>query len=105
VKNNMETVSKSEIAHRVADWAGVTQETALNVVNAFLEVTQGAVEAGHKVTLLGFGTFEGRERAARQGRNPQSGEKMTFAARTSPAFKASTSFKKRVNDAAAERQS
>lgn len=104
-KDNMETVSKSDLVRRVAQRAEVSHDNALGVVNAFLEEVQGAVAAGERIMLLDFGAFEGRDRAAREGRNPQSGEKMTFAARTSPAFKVAAAFKKRVNDAAAERKS
>lgn len=99
----MEPVNKAELVHRVAISAEVDHENALNVVHALLEEVQAAVERGEKVTLVGFGTFEGRHRAAREARNPRTGEKIEVDATVAPVFKASVPFKKRVADAAAKR--
>jgi len=62
-------------------------------LNAFLAGVQNAVKSGEKVSLIGFGTFEARERAAREGKNPQTGEKIKIAACKVPAFKAGKAFK------------
>lgn len=99
----METVNKAELVHRIAQRARVSNENALAVVNATLEELQVAMEAGDKVALWDFGTFEARERAARVGRNPHTGEELTIAARTAPVFKAAKNFQKRVAEAAAKR--
>lgn len=99
----MEPVNKSVLVDRVARTAEVHHETALTVVNALIEEVQAIVAEGGKVTLVGFGTFEGRARAAREGRNPRTGEKIDVEATVAPAFKASVPFKKRVADAAAKR--
>lgn len=99
----METVNKSELVHRIAQRAEVSHDNALAVVNATLEEVQKAVAGGEKVLLLDFGTFEGRERAARMGRNPQTGEEIAIAAKTAAAFKAAKNFQQRVADAAAQR--
>lgn len=96
----METVNKSELVHRVARGSNVDHQTALNVVNALIEEVQGAVASGDKVVLVGFGTFEGRARAARTARDPRTGEEISVEAKTAPAFKAAVTFKKRVADAA-----
>jgi DNA-binding protein HU-beta len=92
----METVNKKDLASRAAANAGVDAKVAYAVTSALFEVVLAAVAAGERVTVQGFGTFEGRERAARMGRNPQNGEEIPVAARTAPAFKAAAQFKERV---------
>lgn len=99
----METVQKGALVARVAQNAGVSHDNALDVVNALTEEVQAAVERGEKVTIVGFGAFEGRQRSAREARNPSTGEKIKVAATVAPAFKAAVPFKKRVADAAAKR--
>lgn len=100
VKEYMESVSKSGLVARIAQSAGVSHDNALGVVNALLEEIQAAVARGEKVTVIGFGTFEGRQRAARETRNPRTGEKIGVDATVAPAFKPAKPFKNRVADAA-----
>ena len=69
------------------------KKDAEKALNAFIGGVQNAVKAGDKVSLIGFGTFEARERAAREGKNPQTGEKIKIAACKVPAFKAGKAFK------------
>ncbi|MBR1753652.1 HU family DNA-binding protein [bacterium] len=67
-------MNKEELVQEVAKKASVTQREAVEVLNALVETVQKTVAKGEKVTLVGFGTFERRERAARNGRNPQTGK-------------------------------
>lgn len=99
----METVSKSELVARAAARTQIEHNTVNAILGAVLEEVQGAVEQGEKVTVVGFGTFEGRERGARTARNPRTGEPIQVEATTTPAFKAAGAFKKRVAEAAAQR--
>lgn len=66
-------------------------------INAFIETVKEAVAAGESVQFVGFGTFEARERAAREARNPQTGETLKIAAKKVPVFKAGKGFKDAVN--------
>lgn len=99
----METVNKKDLAERIAATSGVSVATVVKVLNGAIEEVQGAVTAGERVALAGFGTFKGSERAARLGRNPQTGAEIPVAACTTPVFKAAEAFKTRVKTAAAER--
>ena len=89
-------MNKDELLKAVAEKAGVSQKTAGEVVNAVLETVEKTVSKGKKVTLIGFGTFEARKRAARTGRNPQTGAEIKIAAKTVPAFTAGKKFKEMV---------
>ncbi|HHW54351.1 MAG: HU family DNA-binding protein [bacterium] len=91
-------MNKGELVARVADKAELTKKDAEKAVNAVFESIQEALAAGEKVQLIGFGTFEVRERKARMGRNPQTGEEIQIAAARVPAFKAG----KALKDAVAE---
>ena len=75
----------------------MTHADAERFVNAFVDTVKEAVAAGDSVQLVGFGTFETRERAAKTGRNPHTGETMNIPAKKAPAFKASKAFKDIVN--------
>lgn len=90
-------MNKSELRDAVAEASDLNQAQADKALNAVLDSITDALASGDKVTLPGFGTFETRERAARQGRNPQTGESMEIAASTTPAFKAGAQLKKAVN--------
>lgn len=79
---------KSDIAAHAAEQDSLSQAEAERAVNALLEAIRGALASGEKVTLPGFGTFSVRSRAARQGRNPATGERITVAASKTPSFKA-----------------
>lgn len=86
-------MKKDELVQAVADKAGINKAEADRALAAVVEAVTGAVAAGDRVQIPGLGTFEARERAAREGRNPQTGETMQIAATTVPGFKAATAFK------------
>ena len=90
-------MNKEELVQEIAKKAKVTQKEAAEVLNGFIETVQKSVSKGQKVTLVGFGTFEARKRAARTGRNPQTGKEIKIAAKTVPAFSAGKKFKELVN--------
>ena len=90
-------MNKEELVQEVAKAAKVTQKEAAEVLAAMIETVQTTVAKGNKVTLVGFGTFEARKRAARTGRNPQTGKEIKIAAKTVPAFSAGKKFKDMVN--------
>ena len=77
----------NEFVTAIADKSGLTKKDAEAALNAYTEVVTDALKAGDSVQLIGFGTFEVRERAARQGRNPHTGEAIEIAAAKAPAFK------------------
>lgn len=86
-------MNKTELVAAVAAKAELSKKDAESALNAFIETVQEAVKGDDKVQLVGFGTFEARERAAREGKNPQTGEKIQIAACKVPAFKAGKAFK------------
>ncbi|GAB2739740.1 HU family DNA-binding protein [Nocardioides pakistanensis] len=86
-------MKKDELVQAVAEKAGISKAEADRALSAIVETVTGAVAAGNKIQIPGLGTFEARERAAREGRNPQTGETMQIAATTVPGFKAATAFK------------
>lgn len=90
-------MNKSELVDSVAEKAEVTKKEAEKVVNAVFASISEALAAGDKVQLVGFGTFEVRERAARTGRNPQTGNTIEIAAAKVPAFKAGKALKDAVD--------
>ncbi|MBL1210088.1 HU family DNA-binding protein [Geminocystis sp. GBBB08] len=89
-------MNKGELVDAVAARADVTKKQADTVISAVVESIMEAVSSGEKVTLVGFGSFESRERKAREGRNPKTGEKMEIPATKVPAFSAGKLFKERV---------
>ena len=90
-------MNKEELVKEVSKKAKVSQKAAADVIAAALETIEKTVSKGKKVTLVGFGTFEPRKRAARTGRNPQTGAPLKIAAKTVPAFSAGKKFKTIVN--------
>lgn len=86
-------MNKTELIAALAEKAEVSKKDAEKVLNAFVETVQDAVKADDKVQLVGFGTFESKARAAREGKNPQTGEIIKIAACKVPAFKAGKAFK------------
>ena len=90
-------MSKTELAAVVAEKTGLTKKDALAAVNETFDAITSALTGGDKVSLIGFGTFEVSERAARQGRNPHTGETLSIAASKSPKFKAGKALKEAVN--------
>ncbi len=89
-------MNKEELVKEVSKKAKVSQKAAADVIAATLETVTKTVAKGQKVTLVGFGTFEPRKRAARSGRNPQTGATIKIAAKTVPAFSAGKKFKEAV---------
>ncbi len=90
-------MNKTELVSSVAEKADITKKDAEKVIASVLETIEGALAAGDKVQLVGFGTFEVRERAARTGRNPKTGEEIQIDATKVPAFKAGKALKDAVN--------
>ncbi|MEO0456901.1 MAG: HU family DNA-binding protein [Cyanobacteria bacterium P01_A01_bin.114] len=91
-------MNKGELIDAIAEKVGVPKKTADTVLTATIETLMETVSSGDKVTLVGFGSFEPRDRKAREGRNPKTGETMTIPATTVPAFSAGKAFKEMVAD-------
>ncbi|MDJ0845869.1 HU family DNA-binding protein [Crocosphaera sp.] len=89
-------MNKGELIDTVANKAEVTKKQAEIVISATIETIMEAVAGDDKVTLVGFGSFEARDRKAREGRNPKTNEKMSIPATKVPAFSAGKLFKERV---------
>jgi DNA-binding protein HU-beta len=94
-------MNKAELVDAIAEKAGVTKKEADAVLSAVIETIVESVAGGDKVALVGFGSFEKRHRKEREGRNPKTGEAMTIAATSVPAFSAGKSFKEKVAPAPA----
>ena len=86
-------MNKTELVAAVAAKAGISKKDADKALAAFVETVEAELKAGNKVALVGFGTFEVRERAARTGINPKTKEKIAIAASKAPVFKAGKAFK------------
>lgn len=86
-------MNKAELVTSVATKSGLSKKDAEKAIDATIETVEEALGKGDKVTLVGFGTFEVRDRAARKGRNPQTGEEIEIAAARVPSFKAGKSLK------------
>lgn len=90
-------MNRTELREAIASETGLSGAQADHALNAVLDTITATLAKGDKVTLPGFGTFETRERSARQGRNPQTGATIDIAASTAPAFKPGSALKKAVN--------
>lgn len=90
-------MNKTEFIAAVAEKAEISKKDSEKALKAFVDVVAEQLRAGDKVQLVGFGTFEVSERAAREGRNPQTGETMTIAACKAPKFKAGKALKDAIN--------
>ena len=90
-------MNKNELVSAVAKQAELSKKDAGLAVEAVFEAIAGALEKGDKVQLIGFGTFDVSQRAAREGHNPRTGEFMQIAASKAPRFKAGKALKDRVN--------
>ena len=90
-------MNKSELVDAIANETGLTKKDTEVTINSFMNVVSNALAKKDKVQLVGFGTFETRERAAREGVNPSSGAKIKIPATTAPAFKAGKALKEKVN--------
>ena len=93
----METISKSQIIDKICQDGKISKTAAKIVIDAALEAIKAELVAGNKVSLFGFGTFDIRERAAREGINPATKEKIQIAASKAVAFKATKSLKEAMN--------
>ena len=92
-----DTISKSQLTDEIAASAGMTKTQAKGAVDALFEHITQHLQQGDKITVTGFGSFEVRERAARQGVKPGTSEKINIPASKAPAFKAGKSLKDSVN--------
>ncbi|HIX52985.1 MAG TPA: HU family DNA-binding protein [Candidatus Lachnoclostridium stercoripullorum] len=90
-------MNKTELIAEIAERAEISKKDAEKALKAFTDVVADELVKGEKVQLVGFGTFEVSERAAREGRNPKSGEPMKIEASRSPKFKAGKALKDLVN--------
>ena len=90
-------MNKTELVAAMAKETNLSKKDVEAVLKSFTDVVADELEKGGKIQLVGFGTFEVSERAAREGRNPQTGETMTIAASKAPKFKAGKALKDMVN--------
>ena len=90
-------MNKTELINEVATKSELSKKDATKAVDAILSSIEETLSAGNKVQLIGFGNFEVRSRAARKGRNPQTGKEMTIPASNVPAFKPGKALKDAVS--------
>ena len=90
-------MNKTELVAAMAEKAGLSKKDAEAALKAFTETVAEELKKGDKIALVGFGTFEVSERAAREGRNPQTGAPMKIAASKAPKFKAGKALKDAIN--------
>ncbi|BCZ44041.1 transcriptional regulator [Clostridium gelidum] len=90
-------MNKAELITSMAEKSKLTKKDAELALKALIESVEESLEKGEKVQLVGFGTFETRARAAREGRNPRTKEVINIPATTVPVFKAGKEFKDKVN--------
>ena len=90
-------MNKTELIAAVAEKAEISKKDSEKALKALVDVVTEQLKAGDKVQVVGFGTFEVSERAAREGRNPQTGETMKIAACKAPKFKAGKALKDAIN--------
>ncbi len=91
-------MNKTDLVNSIAAKTGLSKKNSEAALNATISSIEEALEKGEKVVLVGFGTFEVRERAERKGRNPISGEGIVIPACKAPVFKASKNLKEKVNN-------
>ena len=90
-------MNKAELIAKIAEESKLTKKAAETALDAFVTSVEGALKKGEKVQLVGFGTFEVRQRAARKGRNPQTKAEIKIPASKAPVFKAGKALKDVVN--------
>ncbi|HIT90022.1 MAG TPA: HU family DNA-binding protein [Candidatus Merdenecus merdavium] len=90
-------MNKTELVAAIAEKTELSKKDAEKALKAFTDVVAEELQKGEKIQLVGFGTFEVTERAAREGRNPQNGQPMKIAASKAPKFKAGKALKDMVN--------
>ena len=91
-------MNKTELVAAMAEQTNLSKKDAEKALAAFTDVVADTLKNGDKIQLVGFGTFEVSERAAREGRNPQTGETMKIAASKAPKFKAGKALKDMINN-------
>ena len=91
-------MNKAELVSSIAEKTGMSKKDAEKALNGFTESVEEALEKGEKVQLIGFGSFEVRERAARKGINPQTKEEITIEASKVPVFRVGKALKDKVNN-------
>ena len=89
-------MNRQELVDKMAEATGISKKDSAAALQAALDAISDALAGGDKVSLVGFGTFEARQRSARDGFNPQSGEKIKIAAKTVPAFRPGAGLKTKV---------
>lgn len=92
-----ENMTKAELVQRIAEAAGRSEDEVFYILNATLNEITKSMQSGESVQLFGFGTFLVREREPRQGKNPNTGERIVIGRRLLPAFKAGKGLKEAVN--------
>lgn len=90
-------MNKTDLINAIAANSGLTKKNSEAALNGFISSVEDALVAGEKVVLVGFGTFEVRDRAERKGRNPQTKEEILIPASKAPVFKAGKGLKNKVN--------
>lgn len=90
-------MNKAELVAAIAEKSELSKKDSEKALKAFTDVVAEELKKGNKIQLVGFGTFEVASRAAREGRNPQTGETMKIAASKSPKFKAGKALKDEIN--------
>ncbi|HOQ07412.1 MAG TPA: HU family DNA-binding protein [Clostridiales bacterium] len=90
-------MNKTDLINSIASKSGLNKKNSEAALNAFISSVEEALVKGDKVVLVGFGTFEVRERAARKGRNPQTKKEIQIPASKAPVFKAGKVLKEKVN--------
>lgn len=90
-------MNKAELVDTIAEKTGTTKKVAEAQLEALIDAISASLKKGEKVQLVGFGSFEVRKRAARKGRNPQTGAEMKIPASNAPVFKAGKALKDAVN--------
>ena len=90
-------MNKAELVAAIAEKSELSKKDAEKALKAFTEVVTEELKKGNKIQLVGFGTFEVAKRAAREGRNPHTGETMKIAASVAPKFKAGAALKNEIN--------
>jgi len=90
-------MNKADLIEKIADAADLSKASATRALESTIDSIIGALSSGDQVTIVGFGTFSVRQRAARVGRNPRTGESINIAASKAPGFKAGKAFKDALN--------
>jgi len=93
----METIKKTDLTDQLADKTGMSKSEAKAALDGLVELISDNLKKGNKIQLTGFGTFEMRDRKAREGRNPSTGETIQIAASKAPTFKAGKALKDAIN--------